>query len=321
MNSTQHPVSQDGVLRAAGLIVSAGLLVLLYGLNGNAQDLHLYGRSAVRWMVTMWNEPNGQFSHGWLVPLVSAAMLWQRRKAIASAEKRTWAPALVVVIGSLLLYLAGLRIQLTVIAMCSIIGLFWGIPAYLFGPRTARLILFPCAYLIFCMPFGFLDALTFPLRFFSTGLSAAVLNGFGIAVVRSGTSIRSLSGSDLSLDVADPCSGLHSLLSMMAVTAAYAFFFQPSRWRAVVLFLGSIPLALAGNIVRIVTIAVVAEYVGARRALELAHDYSSYLVFAVAISLMIGLGALLNAVTIERLRALRPRGKREEFFSQRRQER
>jgi exosortase len=94
--------------------------------------------------------------------------------------------------------------------------------------------------------------------------------------------------------VADPCSGLRSLLAMTALTAVYAYLTQRTLLRKWLLFLASIPLAIVGNMARITTVALVAQAFGEKLALGIYHDYSGYVVFSVAITLMVALGGLLN---------------------------
>jgi exosortase len=170
----------------------------------------------------------------------------------------------------------------------------WSAPLYLCGREIGKLLLFPCAYLIFCVPLNFLDSITFPLRILATIISTATLNGLGIAAERSGSAIYSVAAGGFSFDVADPCSGLRSLLAMTALTAVYAYITQRTLVRKWLLFLASIPLAIVGNIARITTVALVAEAFGQKLALGLYHDYSGYVVFSVAIGLMVGIGSLLN---------------------------
>jgi exosortase len=96
------------------------------------------------------------------------------------------------------------------------------------------------------------------------------------------------------LNVEAPCSGLRSLLAMTALTAVYAYFTQKSFVKKWALFLFSIPIAVAGNIGRIISIAVVSITAGQQYGAGLHHDWSGYVLFAVAISLMVGFGKLLN---------------------------
>jgi exosortase/archaeosortase family protein len=120
-----------------------------------------------------------------------------------------------------------------------------------------------------------------------------VLCGIGVDVVRSGTMLASASGS-FSMDVADPCSGLRSLFAMMTLSAGYGYFTQPTWGRRVALFALSVPIAVVGNVVRIVTIAVVGTTCSAEFASGFYHDYSGYVVFLVAVSLMVATGGLIS---------------------------
>ena len=127
-----------------------------------------------------------------------------------------------------------------------------------------------------------------------TMLTTGLLNGLGIMAEQDGTGIHSLAAGGFDFDVADPCSGLKSLLAMTALTAVYAFLTQKTILKQWILFLSAIPLAIIGNIARITTIAIVAEAFGAKIATDIYHDYSGYVVFSIAIGLMVFLGTLLN---------------------------
>jgi exosortase len=81
---------------------------------------------------------------------------------------------------------------------------------------------------------------------------------------------------------------------MVALTTAYAYLTQQGAWRRGVLFFASIPIAMAGNMVRIILIAVVGVFFGSDVAVGFYHDYSGYVVFAVAILLMIAGSNLLT---------------------------
>jgi exosortase len=96
------------------------------------------------------------------------------------------------------------------------------------------------------------------------------------------------------LNVEAPCSGLRSLLAMTALTAVYAYFTQTTFVKKWILFLFSIPIAVAGNIGRIISIALVSITAGQKFGTGLHHDWSGYVLFTVSISLMVGFGKLLN---------------------------
>ena len=137
-------------------------------------------------------------------------------------------------------------------------------------------------------------SLTFRLRLISSAISAITLNGIGIATIRTGTGIHSAATGGFVFNVADPCSGLRSLVVMVALAAPYAYFTQQSLVKKWVLFGMSVPLAVIGNSLRIVTVAIVAEIWGSEFALKIWHDFSGFLLFAISAFLMVSVGAFIN---------------------------
>ena len=285
--------SADKFIWIAGIILGF-LIIYLFGVTGNPEEVTTQGSSAVLWMVGRWNWAGADMSHGWLIPLVSLYMVWWRREELLNAPKKIYWGGFWMVVTALFLYLIGVRVQQTRLVLASLIGVLWGIPFFLYGQQIARILLFPCAYLVFCIPMTFLDSLTFPLRIISTTVTTELLNGFGVSVTRIGTAIHVNMGKGFSLDVAHPCSGLRYLLAMVALTTAYAYFTQKSPLKRGLLSLSAIPLAMAGNIARITLIALVGVLFGEEFALGFYHDYSGYVVFGVATMLMLGIGSLLN---------------------------
>ena len=105
--------------------------------------------------------------------------------------------------------------------------------------------------------------------------------------------LASASGS-FAIDIAEPCSGIRSLFAMMALTAGYAYFTQPTLFRRGLLFALSIPIAIVGNACRILSIAAVAEACSSDFATGFYHDYSGYVVFLVSLLLMVATGGLVT---------------------------
>lgn len=272
-----------------------GLLFLMFHMLGNTVE-EIGSRSAFQWMFARWGDTvsfGADYSHGYFIPFVSLGILWFKRKEIFSVEKKVDVRGLAIVIMALAVHWLGAKMQQTRFSLLSLILLAWGIPFYLFGWQLAKKLIFPCSYLIFCIPLNFMDVIAFPLRMLSTKMAVGMLGGIGIDAARSGTAIL-IPSMPTGMDVADPCSGLRSLLAMTALTAVYAYFTQRTLLRQWLLFLASIPLAVFGNISRIVTIAVVAEAFGARMALNLYHDYSGYILFTASITMMVLIGGLLT---------------------------
>lgn len=275
--------------------VIIGMLFLMFHLLGNTVE-NVNSRSVFRWMFARWHDTisfGADYSHGYFIPFVSLGVVWYKRKEIFSVETGVDWRGLAVVIFALFIHWLGAKMQQTRLSLGSLVLLIWGVPFYLFGWPLAKKLIFPCSYLVFCIPLNFLDVIAFPLRIFSTKLSVGMLNGFGIEALRSGTAII-IPSMPAGMDVADPCSGLRSLLAMTALTAVYAYFTQRTFIKKWILFLASIPLAVIGNIARIGTIAIVSEALGPKPALGLYHDYSGYILFTAAILAMVVIGGLLN---------------------------
>ncbi|MDP6630904.1 MAG: exosortase/archaeosortase family protein [Kiritimatiellia bacterium] len=276
--------------------VTALLLVVAFHLLGNTVS-NVASRSVFRWMVARWNDTVSygvDYSVGWFIPVISLGVLFRRREDIVRERGGVNFWGLPIILVALLMHWAAARAQQPRVSLMSLIAILWALPLVFGGWKVARHFIFPVGYLMFCIPWNFLDALTFPMRLFSSALSAGLLNGIGIGVVRSGTIIHSLSSEGLDFNVADPCSGLSSMLALLALTAVYANLTERTWLRQAVLFITAIPLAIAGNIFRIGTIAVVAEFFSREVALTLYHDYSAFLIFPVAILLMIGAGNLIS---------------------------
>ena len=125
----------------------------------------------------------------------------------------------------------------------------------------------------------------------ATTLAYNMLNGLGIECERVGTQLIS---PYFQLNVEAPCSGLRSLLAMTALTAVYSFYTQKGIIKKWLLFLTSIPIAVAGNIGRILSIALVSMTLGQQFGTGLHHDWSGYVLFSLAIGLMIAFGKVLN---------------------------
>jgi exosortase len=289
---------KEDLIRSILVAVLVGMIFAMFHYQGNSLDTNAFGRSALSWMTERWTDDiefGGDYSHGWLIPILSLYVVWVRRKELTAATKKVSYTGLLMVIGSLLLHWLGMKAQQTRLSLFGLVGLTWSIPFYLYGWQVARQLIFPCAYLIFCIPFNFLDSVTHPLRIFATEVSAVLLNGIGIGVEVSGARLHSLTPGGFDLDVADACSGIRSLTAITALTAIYANLTQRSPWKQWFIFFLSIPLAIIGNVVRVFTTGIVAEVFGDDTAMHLYHDFSGFIIFMVVFVLLISAGSTLDS--------------------------
>jgi exosortase/archaeosortase family protein len=105
------------------------------------------------------------------------------------------------------------------------------------------------------------------------------------------------------IDIAAPCSGLRSLFALMALTAAYAYLNQRTWFRRALLFAMSVPIAVAGNVMRILSICLVAATASSEFATGFYHDHSGYVVFIAAIVMMVGAGEIISRIGGAKARA------------------
>lgn len=238
--------------------------------------------------------PLEDLSYGWYVPLFSLYVLWRERREIAASVGAPSAWGLALAVPFLLVGYVGARGLQVRFEIVGFVGLLVSLTLAFFGARTARRTLFPFLFLLFCVPLhSFLDVVTIHLRLFAVSVAYVVMRGLGVDVLRQGTMLASSTGS-FAIDVAAPCSGLRSLFAMMALTAGYAYFTQPTWLRRGVLFALAVPLAILGNVLRIFTIVAVAATCSAGFATGFYHDYSGYVVFLSAVFLMVACGGLVT---------------------------
>jgi len=247
------------------------------------------------WLWAFW-KLGADYAHGYVVPFVSVGFgVWLWKRHLQSEPMVADTRGMSVVALALVLYWVGAKATNPRILAISMVLLVFGTIWYLAGWKWAKTLWFPCAFMLFMIPLNFLEEqVAFPLRMFVTTFSVKILNLFGMDVVQQGTAIFSVNRHFEPLDVADPCSGIRSLVALMALTALYGYITMDRGWKKWLLFASSIPLAVLGNLARITTIAFVAQGFGQDLATTIYHDYSGYIVFSLAILCMLALGTTLN---------------------------
>ena len=265
-------------------LFAVSLLAMLWG----------YQLMLMRHVPDVFNEPVEDMSYGWYIPLFSLYVLWQERRKIVESLGKPSAVGLVFVLPSLFVGFLGIRGLQVRFEILGFIGLLFGLTWTFFGRRTVGSVIFPIGFLLFCLPLhSYLDLVTIHLRLLAVSIATGVLQGCGVEIVRQGTMMASPTGA-FAIDIAEPCSGLRSLFAMMALTAGYAYFTQPTWFRRGLLFVLSIPIAILGNVARIFSIVVIAATCSSDFATGFYHDYSGYIVFLVAILLMVATGGLIT---------------------------
>ncbi len=212
-----------------------------------------YGGTAAwlwdRWLVDPY------YSHGPLVPLVSAALLWTRRSSLRLGSGRTTlAAAALLASGAILL--VGTRLRFEMLGALALVGTLLALASALGGGALLRACAFPILYLLFAVPLPlfFVQALSLPLQRLSSAAAGTLLQWLGADCVRNGVHLQF---PGFALTIADACSGLRSLVTVLALAALFAGVLPASRSRRLLLVCAAVPLAIVANVLRIAATAVV----------------------------------------------------------------
>lgn len=239
-----------------------------------------YARTfAVLWR--LWSH-NDNYSHGFLIPPVALALVWLMRRSLAETPHRpSWA-GLPVVAAAALLHIAGIRGDVAMFQSYSFIFLVAGLVWSWFGLGMLRQAWFPIAFLAFAAPTFpvFINQVSFRLKALAAFGSVEIAQGLGVAVARQGMDLIFPSGT---MTIEGACSGLNSLIALMAMGALFAHLGQGAAWRRVLLFLLAVPVAVAANVVRITSLCIYAALTDTDRATGLFHDVGGFVLYGFAL--------------------------------------
>jgi exosortase len=230
--------------------------------------------------------------HGFIVPIVAGFVAWQRRGDLLAAPRvpNLWGLFLVI-FAALLSIAATLGAELFTARFSFLIGLF-GVVLYLGGTRWAKILLFPFALLLFMIPIPAIiySQLTLHLQLLASQLGEALITMMGIPVLRAGNTLELPSQT---LDIAEACSGIRSLLSLLFMSAVYAYFFDKKVWMRWALLAATIPIAIAANGIRVGVTGLLSE-INTKLASGAYHEAEGYIVFIVALAALLATHWALN---------------------------
>ena len=240
-----------------------------------------------RWLLAEWWS-NDYYSHGFLVPLVSGFFAW---RIIPRLERRPDNRGLLLAGAGTAAYLYFFAYRAFHLAALGTILMLAGVVWAYWGWSGLKKLAFPLAFLIFMIPFPFIEASSLPLSLFTGQLATRLMQMTGMDVTVQGAAV---SLPNANLVVGAQCSGVRSIISLAALAAVYAHIVQGSWPRKILLFLAVIPVAVLGNIFRVSSLLWVANRWGADAGFTYYHDYSGFAFFAFAFVLLILTARLLG---------------------------
>ena len=258
----------------------------------------------------MWRITD-EWKHGMFVPFICLFLIYLQRRQLLQAPIRGntgWGAGLLIL--GIILYCLGLRAQTEYFGFAAIQIFIVALILWFWGGQVFRILSFAWLFFAFTWPLPFLDSMVaLPLRLIMSHVSYDLLNLLGTHTIQSGTAVLSAPdlqaglkmGQKFEIDIADPCSGLHSLFALLMISALAAYLSirsVPLRW---LVFFTAIPLAIAGNVVRILMLVWGTEYLGSSVAIGAEENPSAYhmgcgyAVYLVALGLLFAFISFLNS--------------------------
>jgi exosortase len=245
--------------------------------------------------VEVWSTTE-EFSFGFLVPPVTLLLLWLHRAELRRSIGPGANVGLLVVGAALALYLLAHRVGINALAGLAVVPLLWGCVLYLWGWRAARVAAFPIGFLAFGLALfrGLLDSVGFAMQGLTAAGAGAITGAVGLGVVRDGLVLRA---NDFAFIVAEPCSGMSSLVSLLALAALWTHVADGRIGARLAVLLAVPPIVLVANTLRVSLVMFIASAYGQDAAVGFFHGASSLVLFGIALTSLIALSRLVGCRT------------------------
>jgi exosortase len=249
---------------------------------------------SITFLVDRWSRSE-EFSHGFLVPLVSLFILWRKREVIRKTPVHACVWGLPILGLALLMQIASEWASVSFLKALSLPVGIGGLAWYLVGTRMMRVVLFPYLFLYFAVPWPdfAIEVLSVPLQHFSAAASAMLLGLLGVPIEREGVHMWT---PRFDVEVAVPCSGIRSMVAILGIAALVGYLTQGKLWAKGLVFLAGIPITMAANVLRIAAIVMMGHYISQDFAMTFFHDYSSPFLFFISALTLLGIKALTEKV-------------------------
>ena len=273
-----------------------------------------------------WHDEN--YSHGLLIPFVIGYILWQERKRFQTTQTRpaVWFGAIGVTVSLLALWAGTAGAELFV-QRISLVVMLASVAIYFWGFRLLRFVLVPLSLLVLAIPIPQIvfNKIAFPLQLFASRCAVGAMSLLEIPVLRQGNVIELMplgASTPKRLAVVEACSGIRSLMTLVALAVVYAYFTRPKSdrdddnkpggprsktgrvgflksftlWRTLILVIAAVPIAILTNALRVSGTGVLAHYYGTRVADGFFHSFSGWVIYIAAALLLFATGWVMDRV-------------------------
>jgi exosortase D (VPLPA-CTERM-specific) len=238
-----------------------------------------------------------EYSHGVIIPLLSAFLIWRRREELRRLPfEGSWLGVILIAAGLVLRWI-GESTTLRTVEHYALLVVIYGAVLSLIGPKLFRRLWFPLLLLVFAMPLPsiFDNALSLQLQLWSSDLGVLVIRAAGVSVLLEGNII------DLGtykLEVAEACSGLRYLLPLMTLSFIIAYLYRAPMWKRVAVVVSSIPITVLMNGLRIGVIGITVDRWGQSMAEGFLHEFEGWVVFMFSTLAVMGVALGLSRIGV-----------------------
>ncbi|HCU36483.1 MAG TPA: hypothetical protein DGT21_13840 [Armatimonadetes bacterium] len=273
------PIPQVDVVDLLPAVVIAGLLVYLF-------------RANLSWLFQTWRLDE-YYTHGFLIPLISAYIIYRQAGSLAALPKTGHVWSIVVLAPTICLHFAATYLDVNFAVSFALIGWLVGLTWLLWGWPVLTRLLFPLAFLGFMVPLGklLIDQVSQPMQVLGARMAGISAQMLGMRLEIDGVSLET---PDYTFEVAEACSGLKSAIAMLALGALLAYLVKAPTWKRLLIFASSLPVAILANAVRIWLTVMLGTALGHEAAEGFFHTASGMLVFVLAFLGLIGVTVLLR---------------------------
>jgi exosortase len=238
------------------------------------------------------------YTHAYFILPISLWLTWRKRKEIKETlqdlnPNRINLIGFFVLILGVLMYIFGWRQDYVFIQALSLIPFLLGLTGYLYGKRMLKLLSFPILYLLLLVPppFGILDSITLPMRHGISVLTENILYLLNYPISRKGL-LLTIGYNDILMGA--PCSGFRSLITMFSLVLVYVYISKGNISKKLILTFFIVPMALLGNLVRVITLCLITFYFGEETGQGFFHNFSGIVIFIITLLGLMGAESVLE---------------------------
>jgi len=269
-----EPLAGSRWKRIAGYLLT-GELLLLYA----PTLLWLFER----WTLSVWHH-----AHGLLIPPVVGYFVYRELASVKDLPRSANPWGFAILMPALLLVAVDAAMHTQLLSAVSLVISLPGLSLLILGTQRTRRIVFPLLLLVCALPIPlvFTEAIHWQLRLIATAAARFSLPLLGIPVFAEGTTLHLPPGN---LEIADACSGFSTVYASVAVAFLTAYS-TPSTMRRILVVTSAVPLAIAANIVRVVSLSAFVVWQGPWILDSVLHPLFGVMTFVIALPIIFWLG-------------------------------